>query len=67
MRKRNLEEVHDGFPTNGMKYETKDLNYRHESLKNEELQKEVKRLQSLLKKVKFCGDVLVVTKFRHDI
>jgi len=67
MRKRNLEEVHDGFPTNAMKYETKDLNYRHESLKNEELQKEVERLQSLLKEVNFCGDVLVVTKFRHDI
>jgi len=56
MRKRNLEEVHDGFPTNAMKYETKDLNYRHESLKNEELQKEFERLQSLLKKTQMEKD-----------
>jgi len=54
MKKRNLEEVHDGFPTNGIKYETKELSDRHESMKNKELQKEVERLQKLLEKVKCC-------------
>ena len=58
MKKRNLEEVHDGFPSNGIKDESKDLNYRHESMKNRELQKEVERLQKLLEKVKCCEDVL---------
>lgn len=62
MKKRNLEEVHDGFPTNGIKYETKDANYRHESVTNKELQKEVKRLQSLLEKVKCCEVVVFLTK-----
>ena len=62
MKKRNLEEVHDGFPTNGIKYETKDLNYRNESMTNKELQKEVKSLQKLLEKVKCCEDVLNLTK-----
>ena len=60
MKKRNLEEVHDGFPTNGIKYETKD-NYRNESMKYKELQKEVERLQSLLQKVNCCEDVLLLT------
>lgn len=54
MKKRNLEEVHDGFPTNGIKYETRELSDRHESMKNKELQKEVERLQKLLEKVKCC-------------
>ena len=63
MKKRNLEEVHDGFPTNGIKDETTDLSYRHESMKNKELQKEVERLQKLLEKVKCCEDVLGLTEF----
>ena len=62
MKKRHLEEVHDGFPTNGIKYETKDANYLHESETNKELQKEVKRLQSLLEKVKCCEGVVFLTK-----
>ena len=62
MKKRNLEDVHDGFPTNGIRYETKDANDRHESMKNEELQKEVERLQKLLEKVKYCENVLSLTK-----
>ena len=62
MKKRNSEEVHDGFPTNGIKYGTKDLKYRHESMKNKELQKQVERLQKLLEEVKFCEDVLGLTK-----
>jgi len=56
MMKRNMEEVHDGFPTNGTKYETKDLHDRHESFENKELQKEVERLEKLLDKVK-CGEM----------
>ena len=56
MKKRNPEEVHDGFPTNGTKYETKGPNYRHENLKNKELQKEVERLKKLLEKVK-CDEI----------
>lgn len=59
MKKRNLEEAHDRFPTNGIKYETKDLNYRHESMRNKELQRDVERLQKLLEKVKSCEDVLI--------
>ncbi|KAL9969262.1 hypothetical protein ACROYT_G021458 [Oculina patagonica] len=50
VKKGNGEETHDGFPTNGMKYESKDVNYRHEGTTNKELQKEVKRLQGLLEK-----------------
>lgn len=53
MRKKNCEEAPDRFPTNGIKYETKDINYQHESsLKNKELQKEIKRLQGVLEKVR---------------
>ena len=52
MKKRNCEEVHDGFPTNGTKYESNDVNYRHESVTNKELRKKVKRLQDLLKEVR---------------
>ena len=52
MKKRNCEEVHDGFPTNGIKYESNDVNHRHESVTNKELRKKVKRLQDLLKEVR---------------
>lgn len=37
MKKRNLEEVYDGFLINGIKYEIKDFNYCNESMKNKEL------------------------------
>ena len=59
MKKRNCEEIQDGFPTNGIKYESKDVNYRHDNVTNKELQKEVKRLQGLLEKVRWSEQHLV--------
>lgn len=52
MRKGNCEEPPDRFPTNGIKYETKDRNYFRESMSSTELQKEIKRLRELLEKVR---------------
>ncbi|KAJ7363713.1 hypothetical protein OS493_009876 [Desmophyllum pertusum] len=65
MRKKNCEEAPDRFPTNGIKYETKDINYQHESsLKNKELQKEIKRLQGVLEKAQMEKDKMA-SKMSH--
>lgn len=50
MRKGNCEDAVERFPTNGIKYETKNLNNFRESLSNAELQREVKRLRELIAK-----------------
>lgn len=67
MRKRNCEETHDGFPTNGIKYESKDVNYRHEGTSNKELQKEVKRLRGLLEKVRWCEIIYSLANYRTEV
>ena len=51
VRKGNCEDAIERFPTNGIKYETKNLNNFRESLNSAELQKEVKRLRELIAKV----------------
>ena len=51
MKKGNCEDAIERFPTNGIKYETKNLNNFRESLHSAELQKEVKRLRELIAKV----------------
>lgn len=50
MKKGNCEDAIERFPTNGIKYETKNLNNFRESLNSAELQKEVKRLRELIAK-----------------
>ena len=51
LKKSNGEEGHDGFLTNGVKHESKEMNDFSDSATNKELRKEIKRLQVRLEEV----------------
>lgn len=51
LKKSNSEEGHDGFLTNGIKHESKEMNDFSDCATNKELRKEIKKLEVRLEEV----------------